>query len=84
MARRGFRINPSGYSSTDGLLFYNRPANPDPYCVVFAKFVALAAIAVASLVLILGIMRFSFAKCANSPFRSDSATGCLFSFLKNG
>ena len=46
-----------------GILFVTRKVRPGafegPLVVVLAKFVALAAIAVASLVLILGIMRFS-------------------------
>ena len=46
-----------------GSLFVTRKVRPGafegPLVVVLAKFVALAATAVASLVLILGIMRFS-------------------------
>jgi len=46
-----------------GILFVTRKVRPGafegPLAVVFAKFVALAAIAVVSLVFILGIMRFS-------------------------
>ena len=45
------------------ILFVTRKVRPGafegPLLVVFAKFVALAAIAVASLVLLLGLMRFS-------------------------
>jgi hypothetical protein len=53
----------SSWLPASGILFVTRKVRPGafegPLVVVLAKFVALAAIAVASLVLILGIMRFS-------------------------
>jgi hypothetical protein len=56
-------ISLTSWLPASGILFVTRKVRPDafkgPLVVVLAKFVALAAIAVASLVLILGIMRFS-------------------------